>query len=87
MRAALGEPEIAALADDLAAQLLGVDPDRVVGAIERLGVALGGGLDVGADAAVPEQLDRCQQDRPDQLVRRELLGFDGERAARLAATA
>ena len=37
---ALGQAEIAALADHPAAQLLGVDPDRVVGAIERLGMAL-----------------------------------------------
>ena len=36
----LREAEIAALADDPAAQLLGVDPHRVVAAIERLGVAL-----------------------------------------------
>ena len=78
---ALGQAEIAALGDDPAAQLLGVDPYRVVGAIESIGVALGGGLDVGADAAVPEQLDRRQQNRPDQLVRRELLGLDVERAA------
>ena len=80
---ALGQAEIAALADHPAAQLLGVDPDRVVGAVEGLGVALLGGLDVGADAAVPEQLDRGQQNRPDQLLRRELLGLDVERRARL----
>ncbi len=83
----LGQAEIAALADDLAAQLLGVDPDRVVGAVEGVGVALGGRLDVGADAAVPEQVDRSEQDRPDQLLRGELLGLDREGAARLRATA
>ena len=81
--APLREAEIAALADDQAAQLLAVDPHRVVAAIGRLGVALLRGLDVGADAAVPEQLDRRQQDRADQVVRRERLGVGGERAPRL----
>ena len=37
---ALGQAEVAALADHPAAQLLGVDPDRVVGAIEGVGMAL-----------------------------------------------
>ena len=81
--ALLREAEIAALGDDAAAQLLGVDPDRVVGPIERLGMTLRGGLDIGADAAVPEQVDGREQDRADQLVRGELLGVDGERLARL----
>ena len=63
------KPRLPPSRDHAAAQLLGVDPDRVVGPIERLGVALRGGLDVGADAAVPEQVDRRQQDRADQLVR------------------
>ena len=66
--AALGEPEVAALADDAAAQLVGVDPDAVVVLVPDLGVRLGGGLDVGADAAVPEQVDGGAQDRADQLV-------------------
>ena len=37
----LGEAEIAALADHPAAQLLAVDADGVVGAVLRVGVALG----------------------------------------------
>ena len=79
----LGQAEIAALADDLAAQLLGVDADGVVGAVVGVGVALDGGLDVGADAAVPEEVDRRQQDRPDQLGRREMRGPDRERTTGL----
>ena len=56
--AALGEPEIAALADHPAAQLAAVDADAVVRSIADLSVALRLGLDVGADAAVPQQVDR-----------------------------
>ena len=56
--AELGEAEVAALADHPAAQLGAVDAHRVVGAVADLGVRLGGRLDVGADAAVPEQVDR-----------------------------
>ena len=53
-----------------------VDPDRVVGLVADVGVGLGRGLDVGADAAVPEQVDRRLQDRADQVVGRELVGLD-----------
>ena len=62
--AALGEAEVAALADDLRAQLAAVDADGVVGAVADVGVRLRRRLDVGADAAVPEQVDRRAQDRP-----------------------
>ena len=67
--AELRQPEVAALADHLDPQLLAVDPDGVVGAVADREVVLGGGLDVGADAAVPEQVDRGEQDRVDQLGR------------------
>ena len=40
MRPELGQAEIAALADHLAAQLAAVDAQRVVGAVADLGVAL-----------------------------------------------
>ena len=62
--AALGEPEVAALADHLAAQLGAVDAQRVVGAVAHLGVGLGGRLDVRADAAVPQQVDRARAGSP-----------------------
>ena len=40
MRPSWLRPEVAALADDLAAQLATVDPDRVVGAVADVGAAL-----------------------------------------------
>ncbi len=70
--AALGETEVAALAHQLAAQLAAVDADRVVGAVADIGMGFGRGLHVGADAAVPEQIDRCLENRTHQVVRRQL---------------
>ena len=67
--AALGQPQVAALADDLDPQVAAVGPDRVVGLVAGVGVRLGGRLDVGADAAVPQQVGRRAQDRRDQLRR------------------
>ncbi len=67
---ALREAEVAALADDAAAQLRAVDSHRVIGAVADLGVRLLGRLDVGPDAAVPEQVDRQLQDRTHHLDRR-----------------
>ncbi len=46
--------EVAALADDLAVQLAGVDAHGVVAAVADIAVALEGRLDIGADAAVPK---------------------------------
>ena len=71
--AALGHAQVGAFADHLAAQRLGVDAQGVVGAVADLQVALLLGLDVGADAAEPEQLDLAGQDRVDQLVGRHLV--------------
>ena len=67
--AALGEPEVAALADDAAAQLVAVDADARRSAVAGLGVRLLECLHVGADAAVPQQVDRRAEDRLDQLAR------------------
>ena len=67
--AALGQPEVAALADAPRPQLGAVDPQPVVGLVADLGVGLGAGLDVGADAAVPQQVDRGLEGRVDQLGR------------------
>jgi hypothetical protein len=68
--AGLGRAQVAAFGYDLAAQFVAVDADVVVGAVLHLGVGLGRGLDVGADAAVVEQVDRRQQDAVHQLFRR-----------------
>src|SRR5699024_3669689 len=75
----LGQAEIAALAHHLAAQVAAVDANAVVGAVADLRMRLAAGLDVGADAAVPEQVDRRAQQLVDQLVRRHAPGADAER--------
>ena len=61
--AVLGEPEVAALADDAAAQLGAVDAHGVVRLVADVGVAFGARLHERADAAVPQQVDRRTQDR------------------------
>ena len=72
--ASLGEAEVPALAHDACAHLVAVDPNGVVRAVAHLGVALAVGLDVGADAAVPEQIDGRLQRPMDHLVGGHLLG-------------
>ena len=62
--------EVAAFDDDLAAQLATVDAQRVVGAVADLCVGFARCLDVGADAAVVEQVDRRLEDRVHELGRR-----------------
>ena len=59
--AELGHAEIAAFADHLAAQFAAIDADGVVGTIADRDVGFLAGFDVGADAAVVEQVDRGQQ--------------------------
>jgi hypothetical protein len=71
--AALGDEEVGALAEHPGAELVRVDADLLVGPVADVVVPLGGGLDVGADAAGVEQVDGGGQDRLDQLGRRELL--------------
>ena len=78
---ALREAEVPALADDAAAQLLGVDPDCVVRAVAHLRVPFLLRLHIGADAAVPEQVDRSAKQRVDQLGGRQRLRLDAERRA------
>ncbi len=77
--------EVAALGDDAHAQLAAVDADRVVRAIADRVVRLVARLHEGADAAVPEQVDGCAQDRLAQLGRRQRLR--GDRRARHAPRA
>ncbi len=54
--AELGDAEIGALADHAGAHLAPVDAQRVVGAVADLGMRLAVRLDVGADAAEPQQV-------------------------------
>ena len=76
---ALSDAEVAALADHARPQVLRVDADGVVRPVADLGVPLVARLHVGADAAVPEQVDRRVKDRPDQLAGRQQLGLGAER--------
>jgi hypothetical protein len=75
---ALRESKVAALADDAAAQFRAIDAHRVIGAVADLGIRFLGRLDVGSDAAVPEQVHGQFQDCPDH--------FDGD-ASRLQCRA
>jgi len=50
----LREAEIAAFPDHLAAQLRGVDAQRVIATIAHVEVVFSAGLDEGADPAVPQ---------------------------------
>ena len=61
---ALGEPEVAALGDDLAPQLGRVDAHRVVGPVADVGVGLGARLHERADPAVPQEVDRARAGSP-----------------------
>src|SRR6185437_7214554 len=67
----LGKAQVPALADDLGPKLSRVYPNRVAGPVTSVGLHLPARLDVGADAAVPQQIDRSLQDRRDQLVGRQ----------------
>ena len=64
-----GHAKIATFTDNFGAQLISVDPHRIVGAITDIGIGLGFGLDVGADAAVEQQIHRRLQNRPNQVGR------------------
>src|SRR3546814_325463 len=66
--AALGEAQVAALAHHLAPQFAAVDADRVVGTIADVGVGFTAALDVGADAAVPQQVHRRLEHGAHQFV-------------------
>ena len=71
IRAAWVSPRLPPSRDHPRPQLGRVDPHRVAGPVARVGVRLVRRLHVGADAAVPQQVDRRAQDRGDQLVGRE----------------
>ena len=64
--AGLGDGKVRAFADDLAVDFVGADPERVVGRVADIALALGRGFDVGADAAEPDQVDRALEDEVDQ---------------------
>ena len=72
--AELGAPEVAALPHHTHAERSPVDADRVVPLVAHLGVGLARRLHVGADAAVPEQVDGRGEDGAHELVGGELVG-------------
>ncbi len=82
---ALRQAEIAAFADDAAPQFHAIYAHRVVCAVADLGMSLVRRLHVGADTAIPEQVDRQLQDRPDDVVRRRRVRVDAQQVARLGA--
>jgi hypothetical protein len=65
----LCQAEVAAFPDYLAAKLVGVDAHIVVAAVAHVSVSFGAGLDVRADAAVPQQVDTHSHYRSNQFVR------------------
>ena len=60
--------EVAAFTQHFTAQFPSVYPDRVIGPVADFFMAFGGGLDVGSDATVPEQVHWSFQYRVDQFV-------------------
>ena len=85
--AVLRATQVAAFCQHLAAQFVTVDAKRITRLVTDLGVTLKSRLDVGADAAVVEQVHRRQQNRPQQFSRRQLFGLYADDGARLGAQA
>ncbi|RMN69924.1 hypothetical protein ALQ54_05713 [Pseudomonas syringae] len=76
--AQLGHAQVAALAHNLATQLVAVDAQRIVGLVADISVRLIAGLHVGADTAVPQQIDRCLEQSVQQFGRGQLVSLDVE---------
>ena len=81
----LGQPEIAALADDFAAQFIGIDPDIVIAFIADIGMAFGTGFHIGANAAIPEQIRIHLENQANQFERPHGRFFGIEELAGLGA--
>ena len=71
--AQLRESEVSALSHHLAAQFSAVDANGVIRLVTYCCVGLGGGLHVRPDTAVPQEINRRQQERVNQFSRREVL--------------
>ena len=76
--ACLRDSEIGALADDLGADVLCIHAQRVIGRVADLDVILLRRLDIGADAAEPDEVDRRFQDRRDQRLGLDRALFDAQ---------
>ena len=79
----LREAEVPAFGHDAPAQRLGVHPDRVVRRVADLGVRLRRRLDVGADAAVEEEVGVEREDGLDQPLAARLRAREAEETLRL----
>ena len=72
----LGKTEVSALAKHLAAQFRAVDPQAVVGFITNISVGLTTGFNIGADTAVPDQINRRFEQCRDQIIWTQIVLFD-----------
>src|SRR5215207_2702372 len=79
----LREPQVPALPDHVAPELVAVCPEGVVRPVADFGIALRAGLDVGADSAVPEQVYLGFEHGVYELCRRHGLCLDVEHLTRL----
>ena len=81
----LRQSEIAALTDDLAVEFIGVHSYRVIAAIADIRVAFRACLDIGADAAVPQQVYLHLQNRANKVQRPHACFGCAQKRARLGA--
>src|SRR6185369_16397459 len=81
----LGDAEIGTLADHFRTNLIAADAQDIVGRVADVGVTLRRGLDVGANAAEPEQVDLALEDGVHQDRRLDGLRLDAEQLASLRA--
>ena len=79
----LRQPQIAAFADHPRPHVGRIDAQRIVAPVIGFLMGLGAGLDVGADAAVVDQVDRGLEQGADQLGRRQFLSGDVQHLAHL----
>ncbi len=79
----LRQAEVAALANDAGAQLAAIHAHQVVGQVADIGMRFDFTLDVGADAAVPEQVHGRLEQGLDQLVGRKRFFLDAQPFAHL----
>src|SRR5215217_4829215 len=79
----LREPEVPALPDHAAPELVAVCPEGVVRPVADFGIALRAGLDVGPYATVPQQIDLGFEHSVYKLCRRHGLCLDVEHLTHL----
>ena len=73
---ALCEPQVSTFADYLDTKLVCGDANGIIRLIAHIGVRLVLGTDIGADAAIPQEIDRSAKNGANQLVRSETFNSD-----------